>query len=322
MTRVAVITGGSTGIGKALGRRLVARGDDVVLAARTAADVEAAADELSALGPGKAWASVLDVQDERAVAETIRGVHRDHGRLDLLVNNAGINAAGLIEDLTPAHFDALYATNVRGVLNAVYAAYPLMIEQGYGQIANVASIGGLIPGPFEAPYTMSKFAVVGLTLVLRMEAARYGIKVSVMCPGLVETPFYDKGNPPGLARVRHEVTDVRALLRHGTHTRLISADRFAALAVRDLDRNRPVIVQPASIRWLWALYRLSPAVALAYGRHFADWGAARLGADWGAARLGSWSAPIRPFGPPASTWPTRSRRWAWTSRPDKLGACR
>lgn len=278
MARVAIVTGGSGGIGKALGRALVARGDDVVLAARTRADVERAADELSRQGPGKARAEVLDVCDADAVAEVVNAVHRDNGRLDLMVNNAGIRVGGgLIDEMTPGYWDPCYETNVRGVLNGVYAAYPLMIEQGFGQIANTASIAGLIPTPFEAPYSTSKFAVVGFTLTLRMEAARQGVRVNLICPGPVDTSFWDKPNPAGLRPVQHPLKDVRTMLRHGMRARLGNPEDIAADVLRDLDRNKAIIVRPATSRWICLAYRLSPNLTMAYGRMYVAWGSKRLG---------------------------------------------
>jgi NAD(P)-dependent dehydrogenase (short-subunit alcohol dehydrogenase family) len=276
VSRIAVITGGSSGIGKALGKVLVARGAHVVLAARTATAVERAADELTAMGPGKAWGEVLDVRDAGEVAELVRAVQHDHGRLDLMVNNAGISVGGLIEEMAPEHWDAVYETNVRGVLNGIFAAYPLMIEQGFGQIANTASVFGLIPTVFTAPYAMSKSAVVSLTLALRLEAERHAVRVNVICPGVVETPLLDTSNPKGLPPLEHGVPDQRAFLRRGVRTGISDPDSVAADIVRDLDKNKAIIVRPSSARWLWLTYRLSPALTLAYARRFAAWGAPRL----------------------------------------------
>ncbi len=167
MSRIAIITGGSSGIGKALGGALVARGDDVVLAARTYTDLQRAARELTAQGPGTAQAAVLDVRDAEAVTELVTGVYRRYGRLDLMINNAGIETGGFAHEFALGYWEQLYDTNVRGVLHGVRAAYPIMIKQGHGQIANTASLAGLLPSPLQGPYTMTKHAVVGLSLSLR-----------------------------------------------------------------------------------------------------------------------------------------------------------
>ena len=136
MSRIVIITGGSSGIGRALGAALVARGDDVVLAARTEADVQRAAGELSAQGPGKARGAVLDVRNADEVADLVNDVYGSYGRLDLMINNAGIGVIGFADELTLGYWERIYDTNVRGVLHGVLAAYPIMIKQGHGQIAN------------------------------------------------------------------------------------------------------------------------------------------------------------------------------------------
>ena len=109
-------------------------------------------------------------------------IERD-GRLDLLLNNAGISIGGPTHEFTEAHWNRIIDVNFRGVVNGVTAAYPLMIEQGWGHIVNTASGTGLVSLPFVAAYSATKHAVVGLSTALRPEAARYGVRVSVLCPG-------------------------------------------------------------------------------------------------------------------------------------------
>ena len=136
-----------------------------------------------------------------------------------------------------------------------------MIRQGHGQIANTASLAGLLPSPLQGPYTMTKHAVVGLTLSLRMEAQAHGVRVSVICPGLIETPLLDKGGPPGLPATPHVFADARGLLGHGLHSAPYPAARLAREILSDLGKDRPIIVRPSSARRLWWLYRLSPRIA-------------------------------------------------------------
>ena len=271
MSRTVIITGGSSGIGKALGAALVARGDDVVLAARTEADVRRAAGELSALGPGQARGAVLDVRNAGEVADLVNDVYRSHGRLDLMINNAGINVIGFAHELVPDCWERIYDTNVRGVLHGTAAAYPIMIRQGHGQIANTASLAGLVPAPLQGPYTMTKHAVVGLTMSLRVEAQAHGVRVNLICPGVIETPLLDKGGPAGLPPTPHVFADARGLMRHATHSAPYPAVRLAREVLRDLDEDRAIIVRPSSARWLWRLYRLSPRIAEAYGRSYVRW---------------------------------------------------
>jgi NAD(P)-dependent dehydrogenase (short-subunit alcohol dehydrogenase family) len=285
MSRIVIITGGSSGIGKALGAALVARGDDVVLAARTEADLQRAADELSAQGPGKARAAVLDVRNADEVTDLVNDVYDNYGRLDLMINNAGIGVIGFAHEMTSGYWERIYDTNVRGVLHGVLAAYPIMIKQGHGQIANTASLAGLLPSPLQGPYTMTKHAVVGLTLSLRMEAQAHGVRVNLICPGVIETPILDKGGPPGLPATPHVFTDARGLLGHATHSSPYPVVRLAREVLSDMDNDKSIIVRPSSARWLWRLYRFSPRLAEAYGRSYVRWATEHMSAARGPDEL-------------------------------------
>ncbi|HEY3259135.1 MAG TPA: SDR family oxidoreductase, partial [Pseudonocardiaceae bacterium] len=151
--RVAVITGGASGIGRAIGAALVARGATVVLADIDAEGAELAAKRLTAAGPGTAVAIELDVTDGPAMVAAYQDVHDRHGRLDFAFNNAGIAVAGLAEDLTLEHWDRSIDVNLRGVVHGLHAAYPLMLAQGHGHIVNTASVAGLLAPPIMTPYT-------------------------------------------------------------------------------------------------------------------------------------------------------------------------
>ncbi len=285
MSRIAIITGGSSGIGKALGAALVARGDDVILAARTGADLQRTAGELSAQGPGKARGVVLDVRNADQVTDLVNDVYGSYGRLDLMVNNAGIGVIGFAHEMTLDYWERIYDTNVRGVLHGVLAAYPIMIKQGHGQIANTASLNGLLPSPLQGPYAMTKHAVVGLTMSLRLEAQAYGVRINLICPGLIETPMLDKAGPPGLPATRHVFTDARGQLGHASHLAPYPAARLAREVLSDLDKDRPIIIRPSSARWLWWLYRLSPRIALTYGRSYVRWATEHMSATRGPDEL-------------------------------------
>ena len=196
-----MVTGGASGIGLALGRALVAAGAHVVLADIAGDDAHRRADELTATaatggGGGSATGRRLDVTDGDDVRRAVREVVARHGRLDLLVNNAGISLGGPTHELTAAHWDRIIDVNLRGVVNGVLAGYPQMVEQRHGQIVNTASGAGLVGLPFVAAYSATKHAVVGLSSALRPEAALHGVRVSALCPGAVETPILDRPAPP------------------------------------------------------------------------------------------------------------------------------
>ena len=261
--KVAIVTGAASGIGKALSEALARRGATVVLADIDEAGAKAAADALGAGPPGRASGVALDVSDADAVATLIERTAQDHGHLDLLFNNAGVGIVGEVRELTLAHWNRAIDVNLRGVVHGVVAAYPIMIRQGRGHIVNTASLAGLLPSPMLTPYAMTKHGVVGLSTSLRMEAAAHGVRVSVICPGVIDTPLLDKGNPPDLPAVT-PMPGARELL-----TKAIGGAYPAASLAEDvLDgvvRNRPLIVTPRHARIPWRLYRLSPRLIIETG---------------------------------------------------------
>ena len=182
MDRAALITGGSSGIGLAIGRMLRDEGFDLTLASRRPEKVQAAAEEL---GAAAAAVDVGDAADcERVVAE-----HRDRfGRLDVLVNSAGIGIAGVVEDLPAKHFDLQVGVNLRGLFLVTQAAIPLLRES-HGWIVNLASIAGTLPTPGLATYGATKAAVISLTRSLNEELDADGVRAVAICPGFVDTPM-------------------------------------------------------------------------------------------------------------------------------------
>jgi len=258
MALIAIITGAASGIGQALASALVTRGDTVVVADIDGDGAEHAASELTRHGPGAATPAMVDVRDAGAVQALVDQTLERHGRLDLMVNNAGIGVGGEAGDLLLAHWDRVIDVNLRGVVHGVLAAYPVMIGQRSGQIVNTASLAGLIPAPSLTPYATTKHAVVGLSLSLRAEAAAYGIGVTAVCPGFVDTPILDKGTPDDLPRPAGSGRE-RELARH-FQPRLYSADRLAQDIVRGIDRNAALVVAPASARMAWYLSRYAPFV--------------------------------------------------------------
>ena len=249
----AIVTGAGSGIGRALASALVARGSTVVVA-----DVNAAAAEqtAAALGP-RALPSQVDVRDRDAVRELVERTDRDHDGLDLMVNNAGTGVGGAISTLTAEHWRAQLEVNLYGVIHGIEAAYPLMRARGAGQICSTSSLSGLIPAPSLGPYTTSKFAVVGMSLALRAEARVHGVRVSVLCPGFVETPLLDRGfdsdaPPTGM-------TSVRPLIR-AAKARTVAPDVVARACLAGLRKDRAVIVAPLSARVSWRAFRYAPGL--------------------------------------------------------------
>jgi NAD(P)-dependent dehydrogenase (short-subunit alcohol dehydrogenase family) len=264
--QVAVVTGAASGIGLALSGALARRGAVVVLTDIDGAAVKAAADDIGTRTGARVTGLTLDVTDADAVAAVITGVHREHGHLDLLFNNAGVCIWGLMEDQSLAHWNRVLDVNVGGVLHGIAAAYPLMIDQGHGHIVNTASLAGLVLGPMLISYAMTKHAVVGLSVSLRGEAAAHGVRVSVVCPGLIETPLLDKANPTDLPPVAR-VPDGRRLLSRSMGTPYPAA-ALAEDVLAGVARNRAYIVTPRRARLTWAAYRLAPELLARSGPAF------------------------------------------------------
>lgn len=268
--RSVIITGGASGIGRALGSALVAAGANVVLAdidAEGVAETAGAMAERAAVvdggRPGSVTGSVIgspvDVCDAGAVQALVDDVVERFGRLDLLFNNAGISMGGPAHELTAAHWDAIIDVNLRGVVHGILAAYPRMIEQGHGHIVNTASGVGLAAPPFVVPYATTKHAVVGLSTGLRPEASLRGVRVGVLCPGAVETPILDRLPAADLPVTSSAPVTARRYLRT-VGQRPMSADAFARRALLGVARNRSIIVVPRAAKSLWYLQRLSPSI--------------------------------------------------------------
>jgi short-subunit dehydrogenase len=186
----------------------------------------------------------------------VQRVDRDAGRLDLLVNNAGTAVGGAFSSLSSEHWRAQLEVNLYGVLHGIEAAYPLMRARGAGQICSTSSLSGLVPAPTLGPYTTSKFAVVGLSLALRAEAAAYGVRVSVLCPGFTETPLLDGA---GMSEAPSGVHSARPLIR-AFRSPTVAPEVVARECLEGLRKNVPVIVTPRSSRLAWRAHRLAPRV--------------------------------------------------------------
>jgi NAD(P)-dependent dehydrogenase (short-subunit alcohol dehydrogenase family) len=246
--KVAIVTGGASGIGRELCIQLAQLGSSVVVA-----DInkDGAGQVVAAIGAsgGRAVATCVDVTQAEAVRELVRATTRQHGRLDLLFNNAGTGFWGEVRDTTLDTWHRVLDVNLWGVIHGTHAAYPVMVSQGFGHIVNTASLAGLVPVPAVTPYAAAKHAVVGLSQSLRAEAAELGVRVSVVCPGPVRTGFHDAivatdAHRQGPGQPRHAVDAAKA----------------ASVILHGVERNQAIIIFPPRARWTWMLYRLSPTL--------------------------------------------------------------
>jgi NAD(P)-dependent dehydrogenase (short-subunit alcohol dehydrogenase family) len=184
--RVVAITGGSRGLGLVLARELVQRGARVAICARDADELRRAREDLERRR-GKVLAATCDVTARDDVLHFVTSVEDELGPIDVLVNNAGVIQAGPVELMTHEDFELALDVNLRGPLHAMLAVLPGMRKRGAGRIVNIASIGGKVAMPHLAPYTTSKFALVGLSEAMRCELVRDNIYVTTVCPGLMRT---------------------------------------------------------------------------------------------------------------------------------------
>jgi len=213
--RAALVTGGSSGIGLAIARMLRAEGFELTLVSRRAQKVEAAAAEL---GAAAVAADVSNADDcARLLAE-----HRGRfGRLDMLVNSAGIRIGGNVETLPAKHLDLQLGVNLRGLFLVTQAAIPLLRES-HGLIVNLASIAGTLPTPGLATYGATKAAVISLTRSLNEELDADGVRAIAICPGFVDTPMAEWSGLASDEMIRPEdcAEVVRMLLRLSPRARI------------------------------------------------------------------------------------------------------
>ncbi|MCF2529633.1 SDR family oxidoreductase [Yinghuangia soli] len=184
--RTWFITGASRGLGRAFAEAALGAGDRVAAAARSTA----ALDELAAAHPGRVLPLTLDVTDREAVSRAVEAAVAHFGRLDVVVNNAGTLSMGMVEEFTEAEARAQMETNFFGALWVGQAVMPYLRAQGSGHIVQISSIGGLAGFPLSGLYAASKFALEGMSEALAMEAAQFGVKVSIVQPGGYWTDLY------------------------------------------------------------------------------------------------------------------------------------
>jgi NAD(P)-dependent dehydrogenase (short-subunit alcohol dehydrogenase family) len=247
--KVAIVTGGASGIGRALCEELARRGAAVVVVA----DIDAEGAQKVAAANRCAQAMHVDVCRAGDVQALVDETVSQRGRLDLMINNAGVAICGEARDLMLDHWQRVLNVNLWGVIYGATAAYRVMVRQGFGHIVNIASLDGLTPMPLAAPYTAAKHAVVGLSTALRIEGAELGVKVSVACPGTVQTNILDSAAFVGIRREE-------AISEMQSGFKMADPDDCARAILRGVERNRAIIVDTRLNLMFWWLYRLSPSL--------------------------------------------------------------
>ena len=252
---VAIVTGGGMGLGEALCEELGRRGATVVVADIDGDAARQVAGRLEQIG-APALAVRVDVANELEVAKLIESTVAEYGRVDYMINNAGIAIGGDSRDLSMQQWRRVLDVDLLGAVYGTMHAYQVMARQGHGHIVNISSLSGLVPQPGNVPYCTSKHGMVGLSLSLRAEGADLGVKVSAACPGDMKTKIYD--NMVVVNMPREQV----ATLSRRTHYLMpqMSAQAAARAILRGVSHNRPLIVFPFAVQVIWHLYRRFPGL--------------------------------------------------------------
>jgi short-subunit dehydrogenase len=224
---VVVVTGGSRGIGRAVAEAAAAKGARVGLLARSEPELMAT---LSAIG-GHGAVAVADVGQQSQVEQAVARLRAELGPVDVLVNNAGIGAYGSAVGTGPERIDELMRVNFFGTVHATTAVVREMIQRGRGHVVMVGSIAGLLGAPLEGAYSATKFAVTGYAESLAVEVAPYGVGLSLVQPGPVDTGFFETRGVPYARRI----------------PRPVSAERVARAVIGAVEHDRFETIVP---RWL------------------------------------------------------------------------
>ena len=226
--QIAVVTGAGRGIGRSIALKFAAEGAEIVCVSRSAENSERVADEIRALGR-KAWAHAVDVSDAAAVAAAAEKILTDCGKVDMLVNNAGVTRDGLLLRMSDADWDTVLNTNLKGAFLVTKAFSRAMLRQRSGRIINISSVLGLIGNAGQCNYAASKAGLIGFTQSVAKEFASRGITVNAIAPGFIETDMTAELKEPA----RTELLKAIPLRSFGQPEDIANAALFlASLAAR------------------------------------------------------------------------------------------
>ena len=247
--KTAIVTGGASGIGKEMCKYLTKRGAAVILADINKEAARKTAEELDKNSGTCKWHHI-DVTNQLDIEDCVKETKKKFGKIDLIINNAAIGIDGEFKDINLKQFKKVIEINLWGVIYGTYSVYPIMMEQGYGQIVNVSSLAGLLPGGLMTSYTASKHAVTGFSLGLRPEAKEYGIKVNVLCPGFIETEIHDN---------TEKVSDyLNSEKNKRNKNRFPPAEKCIKSMMRGIEKDKAIIISPAAQKIYWWMYRFCP----------------------------------------------------------------
>lgn len=257
--KVALITGGSRGLGLVLARQLGEQGARVAIIARDGSALADAERDLRERGVD-VLAFPADVRSQEEATSAVERVVNHFGRIDILINNAGVISVGPLDHLTVGDFEDALATHTYGPLYTMLAALPHMRRQGEGRIANVSSIGGRVAVPHLLPYSTSKFALVGLSDGMRAELAQDNIKVTTVCPGLMRAGSHLNAQFKG----NHEVEFAWFSIFDSLPGMSISVERAAHQIVEAVRHGSPHLTISIPAKLIGSVNNLAPGL-VAFG---------------------------------------------------------
>jgi 3-oxoacyl-[acyl-carrier protein] reductase len=243
----ALVTGTASGIGRSIALALAREGADLFLLDNNTEKLSSVVNEARAHGT-EIIGRECDVSRPNEIGESVEALKKTWGRLDILINNAGVIYHGDTGKMTDAQWDRLIGINLHAPLLFIRRLLPLLLAQAEAHILNVCSIYGLVPKRKIAAYQTSKYALVGLSRSLRYEYGPAGLGVTALCPGLVDTNLLAAARESGWITRRFHFPSFLSM----------SPERIAACAVRAIYKNKGVVVVGGHARFLWAAHRLFP----------------------------------------------------------------
>jgi NAD(P)-dependent dehydrogenase (short-subunit alcohol dehydrogenase family) len=251
--KIVIVTGAGSGLGKTISEYFAKRGASIVVTDINLSSANETLNQIKQEG-GDGIALCVDVGDPKAVDEMISKTIDQYGRIDFLFNNAGAAIGGEFKDMTLENWQKMMNVNFWGIVYACIGVYPIMIKQGSGHIINVSSFAGLMPGGLMSSYSTSKYAAVGFTLNLRSEARQYGIWVSALCPGYLETPMHESALIVTEYYKKHDEKYLQKKHNYSTPEDCINH------MMRGVLKNKCIIVSPRKQIPFWWLNRLFPSL--------------------------------------------------------------
>ena len=251
--KVALVTGGASGLGQGLCEELSRRGAKVILTDINAEAALTLAKRLQQAG-GNVEAATLDVTSPEHVAEVIGTVIDSYGCIDYVFNNAGVGVGGEFQELDTAIWQRAVDVNLLGVVHVMYTVYNQMIKQRSGHIVNIASMYGLMPGLLCSPYVATKYALAGLTQSVAVEAKNVGIKLTLVCPGYIDTNIFKSG-------AYGKSLDAENI-KSRIPLKFLDVPTAVNNILRGVERKQLIVAFPSYVHIFWWIHRLSPQLSL------------------------------------------------------------